>query len=208
MSQKGWWAKGLLFENCSCQVVCPAHISFKQRCTYERCQGYWGIHIREGSYGDSLLQDLNVVVAFDTPQRMYDGGWTEVFYIDQGGDSQQRQALELIFSGRAGGPWEVLGRFVEQRLESRFVPIHFEDRGRTKVLRVDGYLESEVTALRAGDGKGEVVLSNLYNVIHGPSHVLGRGTSRCLDDPIRFVNQGSHGLYSEFSWEGQLPARQ
>ncbi len=31
-----WWARGLLFENCSCAVVCPGHFHFSQKCTHER----------------------------------------------------------------------------------------------------------------------------------------------------------------------------
>jgi len=33
----GWHARGLLFENCSCQLVCPGHMHFSQPCTQERC---------------------------------------------------------------------------------------------------------------------------------------------------------------------------
>src|SRR5262249_59594081 len=28
-----WWARGLLFENCSCTLVCPGHLHFSQNCT-------------------------------------------------------------------------------------------------------------------------------------------------------------------------------
>ncbi len=43
-----WWAKGLLFENCCCQVVCPGHVHFDQACTLERCTGYWAVRFDEG----------------------------------------------------------------------------------------------------------------------------------------------------------------
>jgi predicted metal-binding membrane protein len=125
-----WNAEGLLFENCSCQVVCPGHFSFKQLCTYERCLGHWAIHFDKGHYGEVALKDLNVVIVFDAPQRMYDGGWTEVFYIDERADLAQREAIEAILSGQAGGPWQTLSRFVSTRLDARFVPIEFEDEGR------------------------------------------------------------------------------
>ena len=36
-----WWARGLIFENCSCTLVCPGHVHFSQPCTHERCVGYW-----------------------------------------------------------------------------------------------------------------------------------------------------------------------
>jgi len=36
-----WWVNGTLFENCNCQLLCPAHISFRQDCQDERCVGFW-----------------------------------------------------------------------------------------------------------------------------------------------------------------------
>lgn len=42
MTAPAWWAEGPLFETCSCQLVCPAHLSFKQLCTHDRCTGLWG----------------------------------------------------------------------------------------------------------------------------------------------------------------------
>ena len=53
-----WWAEGLLFENCNCQIICPAHLSFKQNCTFERCLGYWAIRFEEGTYGEVPLGGL------------------------------------------------------------------------------------------------------------------------------------------------------
>ena len=50
-----WHARGLLFENCSCQLVCPGHMHFSQACTHERCLGYWAIRIDEGAYGEVPL---------------------------------------------------------------------------------------------------------------------------------------------------------
>ena len=43
-----WWARGLLFECCSCQVVCPGHVHFEQLCTYDPCAGYWAIRFDDG----------------------------------------------------------------------------------------------------------------------------------------------------------------
>ena len=80
-----WRATGLLVENCNCQLLCPGHISFKQRCTNERCHGHWAIHVDEGRFGDIDLADTNVVIVFDAPARMYDGGWTQACYIDEPG---------------------------------------------------------------------------------------------------------------------------
>ena len=55
-----WSASGLLVENCNCQLLCPAHVSFKNRYTNDLCHGYWAVHIDEGHYGAIELQDLNI----------------------------------------------------------------------------------------------------------------------------------------------------
>jgi hypothetical protein len=38
-----WWARGTLFENCNCHLLCRGHISWKLPCDYERCLGFWAI---------------------------------------------------------------------------------------------------------------------------------------------------------------------
>ena len=198
-----WWAKGLLFENCSCQLLCRAHVSFKQQCDGDLCIGHWGVHIAEGRYEDFSISGLNAVVIYDSPVRMYEGHWRQRLYIDERGSAPQRLALEAILSGRGGGPWEILGQFVSNRLETRFTPVIFADAEDTKRMTVPGVFDTTVSAIRGGDGAGHAILSNLYNVIHGVAHVLARGTTRCGDDAFDFKNEKTHGLYSDFSWEGE-----
>ncbi len=132
----GWWARGLLFESCNCQVVCPGHIHFSQQCTHERCIGYWALRFDEGRYGGIRLDGTRAVVAFECPRLMIAGDWTEVLLIDEAASSDQRAALETILRGDAGGPWEVLARFVSEWLPTRFAPIRIEDRGKVKRVRV------------------------------------------------------------------------
>ena len=198
---RNWWAKGLLFENCNCQLICPAHVSFKQNCTHERCTGYWAIRFEEGAYGDVPLRGLGAVVLFETSQRMYEGGWIEGIYLDENADESQRGALETILKGNAGGPWAILARFVATWLETRTVTLKFEDEGRRKTLTVEGILETRIEALKGNPGP-EAVLQNLYNTIHGPTHVLARGSSRCTDRGLNIATEGTHALYSQFSWQG------
>ena len=96
MTIPSWWARGLLFENCSCQLLCRAHVSFKQPCDGERCIGHWAAHLTDGRYGGLSLGGRSVLVVFESPVRMHEGGWTERLYIDDGADASQRAALEAI----------------------------------------------------------------------------------------------------------------
>jgi hypothetical protein len=198
MAEPRWWAKGLLFENCNCQLLCPAHVSFKQLCTHERCFGHWAIHFDDGGYDETALAGLNAVVVYDSPQHMIVGGWTTAFSIDERATDAQRSAIETILSGAAGGPWKVLARFVGTRRETRFVPIHFEDAGRRKRMWIDGSLDTTIEAIRGRDEASEAVLSNLFNQIHGLVQVLARGKTRCSDRGFSIDIDGTHALYSSF----------
>jgi hypothetical protein len=197
-----WWARGLLFENCNCQILCPAHLSFKQNCTFERCLGYWAIRFEEGAYGEVPLGGLMALILWDSPQRMFDGGWTEGMYLDDKADARQRRALEAIFRGAAGGPWAILAKFVATWLETRTVTFDFVDEGRRKSLSVPGLFETKIETLRGPSPDADPALVNLYNTIHGATHVLARGSSRCSDRGFSLSTDGTHALYSHFSWEG------
>ncbi|MBI5443000.1 MAG: DUF1326 domain-containing protein [Deltaproteobacteria bacterium] len=197
-----WNAAGLLFENCTCQILCPGHMSFRQNCTYERCVGHWSIHFEKGRYGEIPLGGLNAVIVFDSPQQMFAGGWVQGMYLDENAGADQRKALETILTGEAGGPWAVLARFVGRRLETRYVPIALEDDGRIKRVRIEGILESSVEALRGNDKEREVLLENLFNQIHAPTQVVARGSTTMNDGPLSMATEATHGLYSRFSWQG------
>ncbi len=195
-----WRARGLLFENCNCTLVCPGHMHFEQRCTHERCKGYWAIRVDDGEYDGTSLAGAKAVVMFDSPQRMIDGGWTEVLLLDEAASTAQRHALEEILSGRAGGPWAVLARFVARRLDTRVVPIAMAADETSKRVTIPGLLEAAITNIRGRDKSRPVMFDNSFNQIHAPSQVLATGSTRYDDGTIAIDNEQSHGLSSTFEW--------
>lgn len=197
-----WRANGLLFENCNCQLICPAHLGFTQRCTPARCLGHWAIHVEAGAYGAVPLDGLNAVIVCDAPQLMISGNWLQAIYIDERADAPQRSALEAIFTGAAGGTWAVLARFVGTRHPTRFVPIRFVDEPRRKAMWIDGCFETGVAPIKGADAAREAVLENVFNQIHAPTQVLAVGTTRYADHGLTFTTDGTHALYSRFSWRG------
>lgn len=200
MNAPNWWAKGLLFESCNCQLVCPGHMHFSQLCTHERCLGYWAIRIEEGEAGGVALGGLCAVIAFDAPQLMISGGWTEVLLIDQSAAADQRAALEAILSGRAGGPWEKLAGFVGQWLETRYPAIEFAEDEVSKSVSVAGLLRSVVTQIRGRDRSQPVMFENIFNQIHAPRQVLATSETEYDDGAIRMRMSKAHGLFSHFDW--------
>jgi len=196
-----WWAKGLIFENCACTLVCPGHMHFSQLCTHERCKGYWALRFDEGVFGNVELKGLRAVVVFDTPQRMIDGQWIQSVTVDETATPDQRDALDQMLSGRAGGPWEKLAGFVGTRLPTEYRAIEMADEGAVKRVAIAGRLKAMITQIRGRDKSQPVVFDNVFNQIHAPRQVLALGDTEYRDETIVISNTGSHGLYSMFDWK-------
>ena len=195
-----WRARGLLFENCSCQLVCPGHVHFDQLCTHTRCKGYWAIRIDEGMFDSVSLECLKAVVVYDAPQHMIEGDWTERIIIDDRASTAQRDAIEIILSGRAGGPWALLSKFVGRWLDTQYLPIDFIEDNRNKRVRIKGILDSSITDIRGRDRTQPVTFENIFNQIHSSSQVLARGSTHYTDDVVVISNDNTHGLFSSFEW--------
>jgi hypothetical protein len=173
---------------------------FEQLCTRDRCKGYWAVRIDEGRFESVSLEGLKALVVFDTPKRMIDGGWTEVLVIDAAAGPDEREALETILTGQAGGPWGLLARFVGTRLPTRFLSIELSDGGTAISAAVAGLMTAEIADIRGRDRARPVRFENIFNQIHASSQVLALGTTDYDDGVIAFRNERTHGLHSRFDW--------
>ncbi len=135
-------------------------------------------------------------------QLMIDGDWTQAIYLDDRANESQRNALERVFTGGAGGTWAILARFVTNRLDTRVVPIRFEDAGRRKSMRIEGCFDTTIDAIRGAEKGREAVLDNVSNQIHASTQTLALGTTRYADRTLAFDTTDTRALYSRFSWSG------
>ena len=94
----------------------------------------------------------------------------------------------------------MLARFIAQRLETQFVPIHLEDAGRKKRMWIEGVFDTSVEAIRGKDKSAEAALSNVFNQIHAPYQVLALGQTHVASPGFSFETENTHALYSQFSW--------
>jgi len=173
---------------------------FSQLCTHERCKGYWAFRFDAGSYGDVPLDGTKALIAFDTPQRMIDGNWTQSLVIDSAASPEQRGALEAILTGKAGGPWEKLAAFVGTQRPTEFLKIDLQDDGAAKRTSIAERLKAVVTQIRGRDKSKPVMFENIFNQIHASRQVLALGDTEYDDGTIVVSNQGTHGLFSSFEW--------
>ncbi len=199
---ESWWVKGLLYENCSCQLLCRAHIAFTQECDNEVCIGFWGVHVNKGRFGPVALDEQDAVIMYQTPPRMADGGWTVKLFLDQRVADDQRAAIQKILSGEVGGPWKILAKFFERVLPAETVPIHFDNDGKRITLSIEGVVQSTMDSVENSRSGQKVALENLFNAIHSNTHFLATGSSVSTDGDFQWTIESKHALFSDISWTG------
>jgi hypothetical protein len=120
-----WRVVGDWFDVCRCDIPCPCE--FAQPPTDNWCEGVLAWHIHEGHYGDVRLDGLSLIGMGSFEGNLWAGAKaTFGLFIDEQADERQREALQMIFGGQAGG-WPA--DFAETIAEMRgveFVPIELE----------------------------------------------------------------------------------
>lgn len=102
-----WHLNGKVLVTCNCDWGCPCN--FNALPTTGKCEGGWTWHVEEGAYGDTKLDGLSFSVYVNWPGAIHEGNGEGVVLIDERADVAQRAAIELLLSGKVGGPWGVLG---------------------------------------------------------------------------------------------------
>ncbi len=121
-----WKVSGDWFDVCKCTIPCPC--LFAQTPTFGDCEGVLAYHIRNGYYGETLLDGLNVLALGYFKGNIWAGEtkFTGAFFLDERADQQQRDALQMIFTGKAGGFMAEFAKLMGEMRGMDFVPIKFE----------------------------------------------------------------------------------
>ena len=121
-----WRVVGDWFDVCRCDIPCPCE--FAQAPTDNWCQGVLAWRIREGNYGDVTLDGLSIVALGFFEGNLW-AGETKAslgLFFDEQADERQREALQMIFGGQAGGFPAQFAEFIGEVSGVEFVPIEFE----------------------------------------------------------------------------------
>jgi hypothetical protein len=101
-----WRVGGLYFEACNCEAICPCRqLGGRKggRSTYGVCDFALGWSIDAGQAAGIDLSGLQVVLAGSYSDDEQGSPWRVALYLDERAEARQREALEAIFLGRAGG---------------------------------------------------------------------------------------------------------
>lgn len=201
-----WRIKGEYLENCNCDVLCPCLLGPRNprggalaQPTRGTCDVPIVFAIESGRSGDVDLAGTHAALAVHTPGPMGAGQWTAGVYVDERATPAQREALETIFRGRAGGVMAGIAALVTTWLPTRVAPIEFVKQGRTRSARIPGVLDVEIEGIEGRNGT-EVWIDNVRHFA-GSRLAAARATrSTYQDHGLSWCNEGLNGHYAAFEW--------
>lgn len=199
-TKESWHIEGEYFESCNCEMLCPCLLSHAQaRPTEGHCDVVLATHIGRGSYGKVDLAGLNAVQALTTPGEMSKGGGTLAVYVDSRATSEQRAALEAIFTGNAGGPPSLLAGMIAHRLPTKPAPITYSSDGKVFKLSIPQITDVTVEGV-VGAGNQVVWIDNVGHPFSRRLAAAKATTSRFKDHTFTFDNSGRNGHFSAVNW--------
>lgn len=196
-----WQLSGTVTLACNCDYGCPCN--FNALPTQGHCEGEWTWHVEQGKYGATELDGLNFTVAAAWPRAIHEGNGEAVVLIDERADDAQREGIQALVAGKAGGPWAIVSTTLTKVHGPHFVPYS---------VKLDG-IRSEV---RAGDVL-ELVMQPVRNPVTGaevnPRIVLpegfvwkdgkvGASKSFHVQDGISYDHSGKYAAVSPFEYNG------
>ena len=122
----GWKVSGDWFDVCKCSIPCPC--TYAQAPTYGDCDAVLAYHIRRGHYGQLPLDGSNVLALSYFKGNIWTGEAKASIglFFDEKANSQQREALQMIFSGKAGGFMAEFAKLVQDVRGVEYAPIKFD----------------------------------------------------------------------------------
>lgn len=211
MSTPAWHVSGDWFDVCSCNIPCPCE--FAQAPTDNYCEGVLAYHIREGRYGELALDGLNVVLIGGFTGNAWTGEaeMEAGFFLDARGTPEQHEALEAIWSGRAGGWMAGFARMIRKIRGRAVAPITFELDGDLAHWRVEipGQVRAGAAALTGptADPTRRVQTINPPGSEVGPSGTVATwgSSTQAFWEAFGFQRDfvaGRSSKHLPFSWSG------
>jgi hypothetical protein len=210
MSVPMWKVSGDWFDVCKCDIPCPC--IFAQAPTNGECQGVLAYHIKSGIYGDSRLDGLNVLMVGGFKGNAWAGEAKDAkmgFFFDERANEKQREALRMIFMGKAGGFMAEFAKLFGEIRGTEFAPIKFEvaDDLASWSAEIPGKVVARAEALTGPmtpPGK-RVQLINAPGSETGPGTVAtwGRAAANEVDAMgFRWDWKGKSSKHIPFDWAG------
>lgn len=207
MATPDWKISGQYYETCNCDFICPCLPGQMQvRPTKGSCTFAMAFQIERGQYGSVPLDELGFAVLGMTPGEMGKGNWTVGVIVDDRASAEQRDAIQAIASGAAGGPMAALSGLVGSFAGIESAPVRFNRGGKSWSVTIPDRLDMAAEGVMGLDPDATEPIC-LDNTGHPAASrfALARASHSHLDalglkwDDISGQNNGQ---YAPFAWQG------
>ena len=196
-----WRLKGHVIVSCNCDYGCPCN--FNARPTKGKCEGGWNWQIEDGQFGDTSLAGLHFSLEVNWPAAIHEGNGEGLFLIDERADAEQREAIQMLVGGTAGGPWQVLRRTISTLHGPRYVAYEFHADGYNSRVRAGDVILVEMEPVRNPVTKAEVhpraVLPEGFIFKDG---MLGATKTFRIKDTIAMDHSGKYAAFAAIEYQG------
>ena len=194
-------------EACCCDTACGCQFSGFPTSNDGGCEALIGGEVKEGKYGDIVLDGVRYVLALDYPKAIHQGNGKVAVFIDDKASDQQADAIAMIISGQAGGmPFEALAGTIAVLEGPVRKPIEMKVNGTRSSYRIPGVLELRQTPIRdavSGQYKEVQIVYpkggffwNTGNIATTEALVFDYG-------PVKFRHGGGFASYALTTWTNQ-----
>lgn len=206
MATPDWKISGQYYETCSCDFLCPCVPGRLQvKPTKGSCTFAMAFQIKSGQYESVTLDELGFAILGMTPEEMGRGNWSVGILVDDRASPEQRDAIQAIASGQAGGPIAALSGLVGSFAGVEAVPIRFQHDGKNWSVTVPGRLDMAAEGVMGLDPNATEPIY-LDNTAHPAANrfALARASSSHVD-ALGFkwedMSGRNNGQYAPFSWQ-------
>jgi hypothetical protein len=204
-----WKVLGDFFDVCKCNVPCPC--TYAQAPSYGDCDGVLAYHVRSGQYGEASLDGLNVLGLMYFKGNIWAGETkaTIGLFFDEKANPQQREALQMIFSGKAGGFMAEFAKLIENVRGMEYAPIRFEVSD--DLSRWSAEIPGKVVAKAEALSGPMTPPGKRVQTINAPGSETGPGTTatwgKAITDEVNALGfkwewNGRSSKHIPFDWSG------
>jgi hypothetical protein len=170
---ENWSMEGSVLDACNCNdALCPCN--YGQDATEDVCRGSVVYRVERGSHGSTKLDGLHIGGIFLAAEKnFYAGGAAKVAWIvDDKAAPTQRQALEQILGGKAGGLFGMLATMVKEDAGITYAPFEYANDGRTWSAKAGKHLEVRASFAKPPPGMPLEAVpkkAQTYDPFYGPT---------------------------------------
>jgi len=178
----GYKIEGEYMFNCACDLICPCSIDGPPNTKDGLCYGAGVFHITKGKSDGTDLAGTDVAMIFHIPGTTTGGNWKIGLVFDPSVADDKMQAIEDIFHGKKGGPFQ------------EFVPLiaEFIPSARGKIAYTSGKQSSfsigetsfGYESVLGGDGNPVTISNAMFGF--APVYELGKGSGKFDMSGIKF----------------------